>query len=64
MNAPQPPVKAATEVPREENRSQSTPHDPARCATCLGFQPWTEERREAVRSAMVGRRVCDLEPAL
>lgn len=63
-HAPQPPKRAATEVPREENHSQSTPRCPTPCVTCeLGIQPWTKARREEALaySLRAGRRIIDLE---
>lgn len=55
-DAPRPPFQAAAKVPRDENDSQSSRHDPSRCATCLGAQPWTSSRREEVRSLAWERR--------
>lgn len=37
------------------------PHDPKMCATCLGFKPWTEERRDTERSRLALLDVHQLE---
>lgn len=52
--------EGATAVPRDENRLQGTAgHDPAKCAVCLGYQPWDETRRDEARSdaAIAGRQL-------
>ena len=41
---------------------QDTEHDPARCVTCNGVEPWTERRRSeaVIHSLRSGRRIIDL----
>lgn len=41
-----------------------TEHDPRACATCLGHQPWTEERRDVERSRLACAGVHQLEESL
>lgn len=38
------------------DEAQSTPHDPGRCATCCGFEPWTDDRRAEAEQYAAQRR--------
>lgn len=61
-------AEAATDQAlRDENRSQEriAHHDPATCATCCGYEPWTRERRDRALTyaATARRRIIDLRVA-